>query len=172
MKVLLMNSLDELFRSEHERLWKSLVAFTGDGDIASEAEAETFSQAVARGDELHDPQAWIWRTAFKVAGGLLADRRMRSSGLSGPQDSALYDTARYNAVPAISDGDPQLASSLSDFLDLLHSLSEQQRTVVVLRYAAGFTPTEIAELLETTPGTVRVQLHRAHQHLRERIEHS
>jgi RNA polymerase sigma factor (sigma-70 family) len=161
MNVLLVNSLEEIFRNEHERLWKSLVAFTGDADLASEAEAETFSQAVARGDELHNPQAWIWRTAFKVAAGLLADRQKRSAGTV----SELRD-----ALPEMSGGgDPQLTSSLGDFLDLLHSLSEQQRTVVILRYAAGFMPTEIAQMLETTPGTVRVQLHRAHQHLRERI---
>ena len=161
MNVLLMNSPEEVFRNEHERLWKSLMAFTGDADLASEAEAETFSQAVARGDELRDPQAWIWRTAFKIAAGLLADRQKRSAGTTTELRDSLPETA--------DSGDPQLASSLGDFLDLLHSLSEQQRTVVILRYAAGFMPTEIAQMLETTPGTVRVQLHRAHEHLRERI---
>ena len=63
-------------------------------------------------------------------------------------------------------------SSLVEFLAMLDTLSDQQRMVVVLRYAGGFTPAEIAALLDTTSGTVRVQLHRAHRHLRERIEQS
>lgn len=48
-------------------------------------------------------------------------------------------------------------------LALLNGLSTQQKAVVVLRYVAGLTPTAIAEVLDTSPGTVRVQLHRAHQ---------
>ena len=39
-----------------------------------------------------------------------------------------------------------------------------------LRYAGGFPPAEIADVLDTTPGTVRVQLHRAHHHLRGQME--
>lgn len=158
MKALLMDPVEEVYRSQHDRLWKALLAFTGDPDLAAEAEAETFSQAFARADELHNPERWIWRTAFKVAAGILADRRSRSG------ESSLAEMEQAEDRSA-SDMD----SSLAEFLDLLESLSDQQRTVVILRYAGGFKPTEIAELLETTPGTVRVQLHRAHRNLRERI---
>lgn len=163
MKVLLMEPLEELYLSQHERLWKSLLAFTADPDVAAEAEAETYSQAFARGEEILNPKAWIWRTAFKVAAGILAERR------SGPLPPSTTDDSLYEGSAR---ADVHMDSSLVDFLDLLHGLSSQQRTVIVLRYAAGFKPTEIAELLDTSPGTVRVQLHRAHQHLRERIEPS
>lgn len=161
MKALLMDPVEEVYRSQHNRLWKALLAFTGDPDLAAEAEAETFSQAFARADELHNPQGWIWRTAFKVAAGIMADRRSRS----GEPSLADMEQAEDRTAADVD-------SSLAEFLDLLGSLSEQQRTVVILRYAGGFKPTEIAGLMETTPGTVRVQLHRAHRHLRERIEPS
>lgn len=160
MKALLMDPVEEVYRSQHHRLWKSLLAFTGDPDIAAEAEAETFSQAFARGEGIRNPQAWVWRSAFKVAAGMMADRRTTSQ-VAAPTEEALGETAA---------GGVQLDASLVEFLDLLGTLSHQQRLVVILRYAGGFKPTEIAELLETTPGTVRVQLHRAHQHLRERID--
>ena len=160
MKALLMDPVEEVYRSQHDRLWKSLLAFTGDPDIVAEAEAETFSQAFARGDGIRNPQAWVWRSAFKVAAGMLAERRATSQGVA-PTEDALGETAA---------GGVQLDASLVEFLDLLGTLSHQQRLVVVLRYAGGFKPTEIAELLDTSPGTVRVQLHRAHQHLRERID--
>ncbi len=162
MKVLVMDSVEEVYRSQHDRLWKSLLAFTGDPDLAAEAEAETFSQAFARGDELRNPEGWVWRTAFKVAAGIMADRRVRL------REAPLPDADTDSLAAA---GSVQIDSSLAEFLDMLGTLSEQQRTVVILRYAGGFKPTEIAELLDTTPGTVRVQLHRAHAHLRERIEH-
>ncbi|MGH1487951.1 MAG: RNA polymerase sigma factor [Acidimicrobiales bacterium] len=156
-----MDPVEEVYRSQHDRLWKSLLAFTGDPDLAAEAEAETFSQAFARGDELRNPEGWVWRTAFKVAAGIMAERRSRSN------ETDLVDAVDLESISTES---AEIDSSLADFLDLLGSLSEQQRTVVILRYAGGFKPTEIAALLETTPGTVRVQLHRAHEHLRERIE--
>lgn len=49
-----------------------------------------------------------------------------------------------------------------DLVSQLQALSVQQRAVVVLRYVGGFSPAEIAALLQTSAGTVRVQLHRAH----------
>lgn len=161
MRVLLSDPNDQLFRSEHDRLWRALVAYCGDADVATEAEAEAFTQALARGDELIDPKAWLWRSAFKIAAGLLADRRKTSA--------AVVEDDHLDRLDLPTTGDLAGDASLAEFVDLLQDLSEQQRSVVVLRYAAGFLPAEIAELLGTTPGTVRVQLHRAHTQLREQM---
>ncbi len=151
-----MDPIEEAYRTHHQRLWKSLYAFCGDADVATEAAAETYSQALRRGAELVDPGAWIWRTAFRVAGGLLTDRKRRATP-SG------IDLDRPSAV-----NDPELVGlDLIEFLDQLRSLSDQQRAAVVLRYAGGFTPAEIAELLDTSANSIRVQLHRAHTHLRD-----
>lgn len=157
MRVLLSDPHDQLFRSEHDRLWRSLVAYCGDADVATEAEAEAFTQALARGDALNDPKAWLWRSAFKIAAGLLAERRRRDASLT--DDRLDLPTA----------GEPASDASLAEFVDLLQGLSDQQRSVVVLRYAAGFLPAEIADVLGTSPGTIRVQLHRAHAQLREQM---
>jgi len=157
MRVLLSDPHDQLFRSEHDRLWRSLVAYCGDADVATEAEAEAFTQALARGDALNDPKAWLWRSAFKIAAGLLAERRRRDTSLT--DDRLDLPTA----------GEPASDASLAEFVDLLQGLSDQQRSVVVLRYAAGFLPAEIADVLGTSPGTIRVQLHRAHAQLREQM---
>jgi len=158
MRVLLSDPHDQLFRSEHDRLWRSLVAYCGDADVATEAEAEAFTQALARGDALNDPKAWLWRSAFKIAAGLLAERR-RDRDTSSIESRPDLPTAGESASDA----------SLAEFVDLLQGLSEQQRSVVVLRYAAGFLPAEIADVLGTSPGTIRVQLHRAHAQLREQM---
>ena len=154
-----MDPIEEAYRTHHERLWRSLLAYTGDAEMATDAAAETFSQALGRGDDLVDPAAWIWRTAFRVAGGLLADRSRRWRDL---------DVVDLDVEPAHTD--PAADPELVEFLDQLSTLSEQQRAVVVLRYGGGFTPTEIAGLLDTTANSVRVQLHRSHAHLRERID--
>ncbi len=154
-----MERVEAVYREHHVRLWRSLLAYTGDADLASEAAAETFTQAVARGKELRDPAAWIWRSAFKIAGGIMSERRSRSE-----------DRPIHEVLDLIMGEMTFSASPLVEFVDSLMDLPAQRRAVVVLRYAGGFSAPEIAEVLGTSANTVRVQLHRAHGQLRDRIE--
>lgn len=45
-------------------------------------------------------------------------------------------------------------------------LSEEYRTVVTMRYIDGFSPKEIARMLDSTENAVSVRLHRAVQKLK------
>ena len=142
--------VEAVYRSVHPRLWRSLLAFTGDADLASDAEAEAFAQVLRRGDAVEDVNAWVWRSAFRIAAGMLAARS------SSPD-------------PGPAGGSTPPAESVADFMGLLAELSPQQRACVALRYVGQYTSPEIGELLGTSPGTVRVQLHRAHAALRRTI---
>ena len=51
--------LERLYREDGARLWRALVAFSGDREVASDAVAEAFAQAIGRGDDLRDPQRWV-----------------------------------------------------------------------------------------------------------------
>ncbi len=152
MEDVSVDRVEAAYRTVHGRLWRALFAYTGSCDLASDAESEAFAQALRRGDAVENVEAWVWRASFRVAGGLLAARRDRPSSL-----------------PMDVDGRSSPDSAL-EFVDLLGGLSDQQRACVVLRYMGGYPPREIADLLGTSSGTVRVQLHRAHQQLRTTIE--
>lgn len=139
---------EEVYRAQHQKLWRALFAFTGDRDLASDAEAEAFAQLLGRGDEVRDPAAWVWRSAFRIAAGL------------HPREHQLaHDTQASEEVQP----------STVEFLSLLGDLSDQQRACVVLKYVGMFRAVEVAELLDTSPETVRVQLHRAHCSLRRTL---
>src|SRR4051812_10965229 len=71
--------IERCYREQAERLWRSLILFAGNADVASEAVAEAFAQALRRGDAIRDVDAWIWRAAFRIAGGDLARRRGETS---------------------------------------------------------------------------------------------
>ena len=142
--------VEAVYRSVHPRLWRSLLSYTGDAELASDAEAEAFAQVLRRGDAVDDVAAWVWRAAFRIAAGLLA-ARSRSNEL------------RPAEVSTPSTG------SVAEFLTLLADLTPQQRACVALRYVGEYTSPEIGELLGTSAGTVRVQLHRAHAALRYSI---
>src|SRR5262245_32996604 len=142
--------VEAVYRAEYRRLWRSLLAYTGDAELASDAAAEAFAQVLRRGDAVDDVEAWVWRSAFRIAAGLLAAR------------------SRDDGVLAV-DGCVPVPPSVSEFLELLGELSPQQRACVALRYVAGYTSPEIGEVLGTSASTVRVHLNRAHAVLRETI---
>lgn len=149
-RVIAVDRVEVVYRSVHPRLWRSLLSYTGDPDLASDAEAEAFAQVLRRGEAVSDVAAWVWRSAFRIAGGLLAER----------------STA---ARPPRLDGLSAADGSVTEFLALLTGLSVQQRACVALRYVGGYTSQEIGEILGTSAGTVRVQLSRAHASLRQTI---
>lgn len=140
-----------VYRSIHPRLWRSLLTYTGNPELASDAEAEAFAQVLRRGDAVEDVAAWVWRSAFRIAAGLLSARR------------------GHDDVPSARATPPGPADSVTEFMALLADLSAQQRACVALRYVGDYTSSEIGELLGTTAGAVRVQLHRAHAALRNTI---
>ena len=142
--------VEAVYRSVHPRLWRSLLSYTGDAELASDAEAEAFAQVLRRGDAVDDVAAWVWRSAFRIASGLLAAR----SRSNEPRPAEIVDA---------------IDGSVAEFLGLLAELSPQQRACVALRYVGEYTSPEIGELLGTSAGTVRVQLHRAHAALRHTI---
>jgi len=51
----------------------------------------------------------------------------------------------------------------------LRSLSDDHRTILILRYTQGLSYQEIAEVLELPPGTIASRLNRAREALRERL---
>lgn len=55
--------------------------------------------------------------------------------------------------------------------EMIDKLPDNYRTVLILRDIEELDTAETAELLELTPGTVKVRLHRARQALRNLLEH-
>jgi RNA polymerase sigma-70 factor (ECF subfamily) len=143
------HDIEALYRSEAPRLWRALVGFTGDQDLASDAVAEAFAQCLRRGDGIRSPAAWVWRAAFRIAAGEL---KARSREVGGEVETT-YE---------LSEG-PGL-------LWALRLLPARQRAAVVLRYYAGYSAGEIASIIGSTAPTVRVHLSRARRRLRALLE--
>lgn len=82
--------------------------------------------------------------------------------------------ARPRPLPVSTSTEPTAVAEWFDprLLPALSRLSEQQRTVVVLVHAYGWSQREVAELLGLSPSTVRAHLERALTHLRTSLEAS
>ena len=98
--------LEGLYREHGKRLWWALVAFSGDREIASDAESEAFAQALRRGEAIRDPLAWIWRAAFRIAAGELQQRGRQAPPLTEPMyelpEPAAEVTAALRQLPRSS----------------------------------------------------------------------
>lgn len=149
MTVATSERVEAVYRAAHPKIWRALLAVSGDPELASDAESEAFAQALRRGDAIDDVERWVWKSAFRILDGLLAARR--------------------RPAPTISDAVVTIDATDADFLSMLGGLSVQQRQIVVLRYVGQFNAGEIADVLDSSAGSVRVQLHRAHESLRRSL---
>lgn len=136
--------IEALYRAEHAHLWRALVAYSGSADVASDATAEAFAQAMQRGVAIRSPKHWVWRAAFRIAAGMLKERA---------RFAAEMDQAAEDAQPN------------DDLRWALMRLSPRQRASVFLFYYGGFPPGEIARLIGSTQSAVRVHLFRGRRRL-------
>jgi RNA polymerase sigma-70 factor, ECF subfamily len=142
--------IERLYRKRGDRIWRGLLAFSGDPEIASDAVAEAFAQVLRRGDEVRDPERWVWRAALRIAAGELRQRK-RSEVLVAAGSYEMEEPAR-------------------DLVVALRALSERQRAAVVLHDAAGYPAREVARIVGSTEAAVRVHLMRGRRRLRDLLK--
>ena len=143
------DNVEDVFRREAPRLWRALFAYCGDPEISSDAVSEAFAQLLGRGADVTMPTRWVWRAAFKIAGGEL-QRRGRSEPLRGD-------------VSGVVDEVPE---PLTELLEALDRLTYRQRAATVLHYYGGYSTREIADILGSSAATVRVHLSQGRKRLR------
>jgi len=141
--------IERAYRENGAKLWRAIVLFAGDRDIASEAVSEAFAQALRGETQIESADRWVWRTAFVLARGMLKDRQWTGS------------------VPELPYTEPEAGFELR--LALLR-LSPSQRAAVVLFYFADLPTIEVARRMGTSTAAVSVHLHRARKRLRSLLE--
>jgi RNA polymerase sigma-70 factor, ECF subfamily len=142
-----LDSIEDVYRLEADRLWRALFVFCADTEVASDAVAEAFAQLIRRGPAIRDPRAWVWRAGFRIAAGEL---KRRSSWVHDLPDVAYED-----------------ASVDVELLAALAHLTERQRAAVVLHYYADATVREISARTGMSQLAVRAHLSRGRKRLKE-----
>jgi len=141
------DAIERTFREQADRLWRALVLFSGEPEVASDAVSEAFAQAIGRGAAIRDLDRWVWKAAFNIARGELKRRGQHTHELPDlPTD-----------VP------PETL----DLVRALAKLSYKQRASIVLHYYAGYSTKETAEIIGSTSGAVGMHLGRGRARLRE-----
>ena len=145
------DAVERVWRDDGPRLYRSLVAFGGDTELASDAMAEAFAQALGRGEGVQAHDRWIWRAAFRIAAGELKERRRVYAGGDPPATAGMPEP-------------------VTDLVRALRTLSPNQRAAAVLSLYADLPTREVARILACSQATVRVHLSQARRRLRMLLE--
>jgi RNA polymerase sigma factor (sigma-70 family) len=137
----------ELFRTTAPRLWSAIYAYCGGSrTIADDVVAESFARLIQHDRSVRAPEAWLYRTAFRLAAAELRQRKLNSPPV---EDAARVDSSTVEVILA------------------MRELSSGQRAAVFLHYQADLPVRAIARITGTSPATVKVQLHRGRARLRK-----
>jgi RNA polymerase sigma-70 factor (ECF subfamily) len=132
---------------------------------ASEVEdlvQDVFLRALPRLRHLREASrfgAWLG----SITRNLATDYYRRSRALGQTRD----DSAEPDMQPAA--GSASQSSEAAEILECIRSLPEAYRETLILRLVEGMTGPEIAARTGLAPGSVRVNLHRGMQQLREKL---
>jgi RNA polymerase sigma-70 factor (ECF subfamily) len=150
---------EELFSRHWLGAWRLALSVTGSPSAADDVAQEAFERAFRALPTFNGRSSfrtWLFRIVLNRSVDL-ARRQARQEPLA-PEE-----------VPALGWSDEAAVRDRALFEAVL-SLPLERRTVVALRYWAGYTPPEIAASLDVPLGTVHSRLARALAELRSRLE--
>ncbi len=167
-------AIESVFRASERRLWGLCYRMTGVAADADDLVQEAFVRAVEAPASLQggDLARWLVRVATNLSLDCLRRRRRRR--YHGPWLPSPLETGEALDV---SDTDAASAAQRVEraeqvsyaFLVALEALSPRARAVLLLVDVLDYPVAEVARILETTLGNVRVLHHRARRTL-ERVD--
>jgi RNA polymerase sigma-70 factor (sigma-E family) len=153
-------SFEEFVAARLRTLLQYAVALTGNRELAQDVVQEALARAYLRWrriSRMDRPELYVRRMITNEFLSIRRRKRFTMVGLiPGLHDRAAPDTDQANVLADRDDMSARLAT-----------LSRRHRAVLVLRYYEDLSDTEIAEVLNCAPGTVRAHASRAIARLRD-----
>jgi len=142
------DAFDELFARHWPRAYRAACLVCGDADAAEDVAQEAFLAAIRaldRFDRRRPFGPWLHR--------IVVNRAIDHTRARALRREVAAERTPEPVAPERSAPDEALVEALA-------ALGAEQRAVVVLRHLLGYTPGEIARLLELPRGTVNSRLRR------------
>ena len=162
-------SFGQLIQKYQNRLYNGMVHL-----VRSEAEAEDIVQdafvlAMTRLDSFRGTSqffTWLYRIAYNTAITRMR-RRKPTVSLENCEDSLRFDLEDDGPAPEDGMNRREQAQQLSTALE---RLSDEHRSILILREMDDLDYDAISEILDLPIGTVRSRLHRARSQLKTQLE--
>jgi len=155
-----------LYRRYLDRVYGYAFYQLGDHHDAEDVTERIFLAALRALPDFRDQgstfRAWLFRIAHNtIANAHRSRARRRTEPL--PDD---FQRAAPDADPA---GQVALADELREIRRVVAEMPDDRRQVILLRFVDDLSTAEIAEVLDRSPGAVRVLLHRSLRDLAARL---
>jgi len=157
-------TLTQWFDDHRAFLWGLSYRITGSAADADDVVQETFVKAHQRAPaQLAHPRRWLMRLAVNAARDVLRRRKRRS--YIGPWLPTPIETSGDGVPPSFEpvvegqtlEGRYDLMESVSlAFLQALEALTPTQRAVLLLRDVFDYSAAEVAAVLDTSEGNIRI----------------
>ncbi len=155
-----MKALDRLLRSHYDGVYAVCRRMTGNDTDAADAAQEALI-AMVRGLPRFDGRSRLSTWAYRIAVNASLDELRRRSRRPDLGQDGSFDFA----AGKVASGGPEDVAGRLDIDAALLRLPVEFRAAVVLRDLCGLDYTEIAEVLEIPPGTVRSRISRGRAEL-------
>lgn len=149
-----MPDVEALFRAHHEVLFRYLVRFTGDAELAADATQEAFARMIEFDPADRELKAWLFKVATNYA---------RERARTHTRHAELTEAAAPRLVPdspRAPDEEAAARRAAARVREGLGRLGDRDRTLLLMR-EEGFTHREMAQAVGTTTGSVGTMIARA-----------
>jgi len=165
-------AFEKLMRRYNQRIFRTARAVLRDEAEAEDVVQETFVRAFRHLEQFEERSSvGTWLTRIAVNEALSRLRRSRLFDVldseTNQKEGGCYSVESKQPGPEEQASSQELRSVLTAAID---SLSQELRTVFVLREIEGLSTLETSEALQLTSEAVRVRFHRARQALRRAVE--
>jgi RNA polymerase sigma factor (sigma-70 family) len=141
--------IEQLFRQEYRGMVRLAYTLIGDNQRAEDVVQDGFIDVLRRLDEVRQPAAYLRTAVVSRFRSEMRRRRVRAMHPPQPPDD--------------------LSLGAGDLWDVLAKLTEDQRIAIVLKYHGRYRSSEIAEIMDIAPSTVRYHLRAGLAALREEL---
>lgn len=168
-------AFEELVRIHQNRVYALCLQFSGSPDEAQDLAQEAFIRAYRALEGFRneaDFGTWLHRITVNVC---LNHQRKNGRQQFVSLDDPLYgeDGGELQREVSSGDGDPLQLLQEKEFHNLvraaLKELTDEHRTVLVLREIEGYSYDEISSMIGCSLGTVKSRLNRAREAMRRRL---
>ena len=165
------SAFGELVRKYQNRLFNGMVHMLRNEAEAEDVVQDAFILALTRLETFHGNSAfftWLYRIAYNVAVSRIRRRKPTVSLTANANDDSRSFDFEGNAPPP--DDRMSRSEDVEQLQNAMGRLSEEHRTVLVLREMQQLDYDAISEVLELPIGTVRSRIHRAREQLKQQLE--
>jgi RNA polymerase sigma factor (sigma-70 family) len=160
-------AFEALYRGSRDDLYAYAAGLLRDRSAAEEVTAQAFERAWRRRRQLNplrgSARAWLFGIARNAA---LDELRRLSRADRMPDPGAAPDLVRAEGDPA------EIAVDRTVLRQAVESLSGRERELIALKYFAGLSNAEVADVIGTSESNAGTRLHRVVEKLRRSIDES